>query len=112
MKARLLSTLACAAAFAIGALSATANMPPPIDFHLGITVSPSPEGPRVTGFQNGSPAQRAGVRVGDLILGADGRYTKAMTAEELKAYVEGPHWGATLVVVHDGKTIESLQLRR
>lgn len=35
-----------------------------------------------------------------------------MTAAELKAYVEGPHWFAELIAVREGKTIETIQVRR
>lgn len=35
-----------------------------------------------------------------------------MTAQELKTHVEGPHWFAKLAVVRDGKTIETIEVRR
>lgn len=91
---------------------ASANMAPPRDFHLGISVVASADGPKVDGLARGSSAGAAGLQVGDVIVGADKRWTKAMTADELKAYVEGPHWFAELIVVRGGKTIETIQVRR
>jgi S1-C subfamily serine protease len=91
---------------------ASANMAPPNDFYLGISVVSSPDGPKVNGLSRGSAAGAAGLQIGDVILGADKKWTKAMTAAELKAYVEGPHWFAQLVVVRDGKTIEMIQVKR
>jgi C-terminal processing protease CtpA/Prc len=89
-----------------------ANMAPPNDFHLGISVVPTPDGPRVDGLSRGSAAARAGLQMGDVIIGADKRWTKAMTGDELKAYVEGPHWFAELIVIRGGKTIETIQVKR
>lgn len=105
--------------FAVAALAvvfvaavASANMAPPNDFYLGISVVSSPDGPKVNGLARGSAAGAAGLQVGDIIVGADKRWTKAMTADELKAYVEGPHWFAQLIVVRGGKTIEMVQVKR
>jgi S1-C subfamily serine protease len=100
----------CAVVFV--AAVASANMAPPNDFYLGISVVSSPDGPKVNGLARGSAAGAAGLQIGDVILGADKRWTKAMTAAELKTYVEGPHWFAELIVVRDGKTIETIQVRR
>jgi len=94
------------------AAAASANMAPPNDFYLGISVVSSPDGPRVNGLARGSAAGAAGLQIGDVILGADKRWTKAMSADELKAYVEGPHWFAELIVVRGGKTIETIQVKR
>lgn len=91
---------------------ASANMAPPNDFYLGISVVASPDGPRVDGLARGSAAGAAGLQIGDVIVGADKRWTKAMSADELKAYIEGPHWFAELIVVRNGKTIETVQVRR
>jgi len=91
---------------------ASANMAPPRDFYLGISVVASPDGPRVNGLARGSAAGAAGLQIGDVILGADKKWTKAMTAQELKTYVEGPHWFAQLIVVRDGKTIEMIEVKR
>jgi predicted metalloprotease with PDZ domain len=90
----------------------SANMAPPNDFYLGISVVSSPDGPKVNGLARGSAAGAAGLQVGDIIVGADKRWTKAMTAQELKTYIEGPHWFAQLIVVREGKTIEMIQVKR
>jgi predicted metalloprotease with PDZ domain len=103
-------TSVCAVVFV--AAAASANMAPPRDFYLGISVVSSPDGAKVNGLARGSSAGAAGLQVGDIIVGADKRWTKAMTADELKAYVEGPHWFAELIVVRGGKTVETIQVRR
>lgn len=100
----------CAVVFV--AAVASANMAPPNDFYLGISVVSSPDGPKVNGLARGSAAGAAGLQIGDVILGADKKWTKAMTAQELKTYIEGPHWFAQLIVVRDGKTIEMIQVKR
>jgi S1-C subfamily serine protease len=109
---RILSTVSFVLAFVLIAAVASANMAPPENFVLGLSFAPSADGPRVTGFQKGSPAERAGLKIGDLVLGADGRYTKTMSAAELKAYFEGPRYHADLIVVHDGKAIDLVRVYR
>ena len=112
-KSRLVLVGALASAIALGAVAvATANMAPPEDFILGFSTTPSPDGPRVTGLEKGSPAERAGVKAGDILLGADGRYTKAVSPAELAAYLKKPKWHADLVVVHDGTSIELIRVYR
>lgn len=112
MISRVITGVLAASGVVLVAAVASANMAPPNDFHLGISVVASADGPRVDGLARGSAAGRAGLQIGDIIIGADKRWTKAMTAAELKTYVEGPHWFAELVVVRDGKTIETIQVRR
>ncbi len=91
---------------------ASANMAPPNDFYLGISVVSSIDGPKVSAVKPMSPAAKAGVQVGDIILGADKRWTKAMSADEVKAYIDGPHWFSELIVVRGGQSIETIQVRR
>lgn len=64
----------CAVVFV--AAVASANMAPPNDFYLGISVVSSPDGPRVDGLARGSAAGVAGLQIGDVILGADKRGRK------------------------------------
>lgn len=83
-----------------------ANVPPPEPFVLGIAASRTAEGLRITSVQTGSHAANAGLKVGDVILGADARYTKSMSQSEVKQFVEGLHlWKADLVLVRDGRDI-------
>ena len=113
MKRFILSITLSASALAFGAALAYANMAPPVDFKLAVTVVASAEGPRLASVQKGSSAERGGLRAGDLVLGANGRYTRAMTADEIDAYFKGTHWQyAELIVVHDGKTIELVRVAR
>jgi predicted metalloprotease with PDZ domain len=109
---RLIAAGVLASALTLVAVTASANMAPPEDFILGFSVAPSADGPRVTGLEKGSPAERAGVRNGDILLGADGRYTKAVPGAELDAYLKKPKWRADLIVVHDGTVIELVRVYR
>jgi C-terminal processing protease CtpA/Prc len=104
--ARLLSLPLFVAALTLAAGRPSANMPPPLDFTLGVAVMQTAGGPRVTGFEKGSPTERAGARIGDVVLGADGRYTKTMSEGELRQYFEGPHLRrAELIVLRGGNTL-------
>ncbi len=55
----------------------------------------------------GSPASKAGLKVGDILWGANGKNCQAMTREELKAELRGEQ-GTTvdLIVIHDDKEVE------
>jgi S1-C subfamily serine protease len=69
---------------------------------LGITIEPTPDGAlKVTAVDPGSPAQKAGLEVGDVILGASN--VRTPTAATLDQVVRGS--GADLtVVVRDSRT--------
>ncbi len=57
---------------------------------IGTTVQPDPLGLRVAQVFDESPAQRAGVRVDDLIVSADGKSLKGLAQEAATARVKGP----------------------
>jgi carboxyl-terminal processing protease len=53
----------------------------------------------------GSPAERAGIRAGDIILEIDGQSTSSMSLEEAVLHVRGPQGTTvTLLVLHEGET--------
>jgi carboxyl-terminal processing protease len=52
-----------------------------------------------------SPAERAGIRAGDIILEVDGRSTSGMSLAEAVLHVRGPKGTTvTLLVLHEGET--------
>ncbi|CAA9514419.1 MAG: Carboxyl-terminal protease [uncultured Solirubrobacteraceae bacterium] len=57
---------------------------------IGTTVQPDPLGLRVAQVFDESPAERAGVKVDDLIVSADGRSLKGLAQEAATARVKGP----------------------
>ena len=82
---------------------AQANMAPPRDFVVGLTLEKTTDGPRIKTIEKGGAAEEAGLRVGDLILGIDQRYAKLMSDADLKAFAEDPHpWPFEIIIVRDG----------
>lgn len=58
---------------------------------------------KVAGAVEGSPAERAGVRGGDVIMTIDGEETALLTPDEAAARIRGtPGTSVSLTVVHDG----------
>jgi carboxyl-terminal processing protease len=54
---------------------------------------------------DGSPAERAGIRAGDVILEVDGRSTQGLSLVEVVAFVRGPEGSSvSLLVRHPGDT--------
>jgi carboxyl-terminal processing protease len=57
---------------------------------VGLQVAQHPKGLRVEAVYDGSPAKRAGLRPGDVIIAANGRNLAGMSQEESVALVKGP----------------------
>jgi carboxyl-terminal processing protease len=57
---------------------------------VGLQVSEHPRGLRVEAVYDGSPAKRAGLRPGDVILAANGHKLAGLSQEESVALVKGP----------------------
>ncbi|MBI1212937.1 MAG: hypothetical protein GC190_15855 [Alphaproteobacteria bacterium] len=94
------------------AIPASANMPPPEPFKLGITGRLNNEGLLLTSVEKGSKADEHGLRNGDVILAADHIYAKSMSPKELKEVVEGLHvWKVELVVLRNGRDVTVLEIR-
>lgn len=71
---------------------------------IGTTVSEHPRGLEVQQVFPGSPAQRAGIRKGDLIVAADGKSLKGLSSEASTARIKGPEGTRVrLRVVRDGR---------
>lgn len=63
---------------------------PPSFTGIGVSVSPAARGLRVAKVFDGSPAARAGLAVGDLIVLVNGRKLKGVAADTAIALIKGP----------------------
>ena len=70
---------------------------------IGVTVIGVDEGLRVTRVYDGSPARRAGLRDGDLIVAADGRSLKGVPEDTAVARVKGPAGSRVRLSIRRGK---------
>lgn len=83
-----------------------ANMAPPIGYRMGIALEKTETGPRVASIDKGSAAERAGLQIGDVILGIEGRYAKTLSDSELKAFTDDRHsWPMTLLIARGDEVI-------
>jgi carboxyl-terminal processing protease len=71
---------------------------------IGVTVAEDPAGLRVMQVFDGSPARRAGIRTGDLIVRAEGESLKGKDSAAATALIKGPSGTDVRVTVRrDGK---------
>jgi carboxyl-terminal processing protease len=71
---------------------------------VGLQVSRHPKGLRVDAVYDGSPAKRAGLKPGDVIVAANGRDLAGMSQEASVALVKGPPGSEVrLTWIHDGR---------
>ena len=93
-------------------VSVQANMAPPEPFALDIGVTTDTDGLRIISVHSGSRAESAGLKVGDIILGVDGRYVKSLTPKEQQELVIGRHtWQAEVIVVRNHRDIMVIKVR-
>ncbi len=79
---------------------------------IGIYVTFSNDYPAVSGLVPGSPAERAGLRTGDVIVSIDGKDAKGLTADQAAVLVRGPQGTkVALGVRRDGSDL-SFQIQR
>jgi C-terminal processing protease CtpA/Prc len=70
-------TLFLFAVFAWASLPARADIAPPYpEFHTGVTIDEAEPFPKVTAVAKNSPAEKAGVKAGDLVLALGNSYSK------------------------------------
>ncbi len=73
---------------------------------IGVYVSFRGQYPEVTGLIPGSPAEKAGVKPGDLVLSVDGKSLKGLSPDLASASIQGPAGSlAHLVIQRDGGTV-------
>ncbi len=79
---------------------------------IGVGIMEFEEGLRVTKVYNSSPAQKAGIMAGDLIVTASGTSIVGMQFEEAKSYILGQK-GTTVTIgfIRDGIYIEKTMVR-
>jgi carboxyl-terminal processing protease len=80
---------------------------------VGMTVQEVRRGLKIATIFDGSPADRAGLRKGDLIVAVDGRSLEGMTSEEAVALIKGPAGTTVTLTVRtkDGQA-RDVELRR
>jgi carboxyl-terminal processing protease len=79
---------------------------------VGLSVIGVDEGLRVTRVYNGSPAERAGIKPGDLIVAVDGKSMRGVPEETAVSRVKGPAGTRVrLRVERDGKAFERVVTR-
>jgi len=70
---------------------------------IGLTVSEAKRGLRVESVFEGSPAERAGIEVGDTIVSVDGRSIAGLDSDAATALIKGPEGSEVTIGVRDGK---------
>ncbi|MBI5107087.1 MAG: S41 family peptidase [Solirubrobacterales bacterium] len=71
---------------------------------VGISVSQHPRGLRIAEVFDGSPAKRAGIEAGDVVIAVNGRSLKGRSQDQSVALIKGqPGTDVRLTLLHDGK---------
>jgi carboxyl-terminal processing protease len=78
---------------------------------IGLTVTSVKEGLRVTSVFKRSPAERAGIEVGDTIVSVDGRSIGGLDSNAATALIKGPEGTEVTIGVRDGKSGKMRQER-
>ena len=79
---------------------------------VGMTVEPVTDGLRVITVYDGSPADRGGLRSGDVITQVNGKSIAGASSEESTTRIKGPAGTAVKLTVHSGKSTRVLTLKR
>jgi carboxyl-terminal processing protease len=69
---------------------------------IGISVASRDSQPRIVEVYDGTPAQRAGLQPGDILVSIDGRNVAGMALDEMTALVRGPAGSSVDMVVRRG----------
>ena len=79
---------------------------------VGIAITGHPRGLRVLEVYDDSPAKRAGIMRGDLIVGAGSRSLNGLSEEETTSLIKGPAGTDVTIVVQRGERRRRLELTR
>jgi carboxyl-terminal processing protease len=79
---------------------------------VGMTVEPVDDGLRVITVYDGSPADRGGLKSGDVITHVDGRSIAGSSSEESTTRIKGPAGTEVRLTVGTGKSARELTLKR
>jgi len=69
---------------------------------IGVSIVPVRKGLKVVNVYKDSPARKAGLGSGDVIVAADGRPLKGLSSEKAASLIKGPK-GTTVLLVVDGE---------
>jgi carboxyl-terminal processing protease len=79
---------------------------------VGLSVSQHKLGLRVDAVFDGSPAKKAGIRVGDVIVAADGKSLKGLSVEAATAVIKGRPGTDVTLRVRSGSKARTLKVTR
>jgi carboxyl-terminal processing protease len=79
---------------------------------VGMSVSTVKRGLKVQDVFKGSPAQRGGLHVGDIIVSVNGHDLAGTTSDQATALIKGPIGTTVRLGVLDGKATKTLNLKR
>jgi carboxyl-terminal processing protease len=79
---------------------------------VGMTVEPVDDGLRVITVYDGSPADKGGLRTGDVITEVDGHPIAGKSSEESTTRIKGPAGTSVKLTVRTGKRTRQLILKR
>jgi carboxyl-terminal processing protease len=79
---------------------------------VGMSVSSVEKGLEVREVYKGSPAQKGGLKVGDVIVSVDGRSLAGKTSDQATTLIKGPAGTKVRLGVQDGGKVKQLQLQR
>jgi carboxyl-terminal processing protease len=79
---------------------------------VGMTVEPVEDGLRVITVYDGSPAERGGLKSGDVITQVDGKSIAGSSSEESTTRIKGPAGTEVKLVVRSGDKTRTLTLER
>jgi len=80
---------------------------------VGVYFNPVKDGVEVMALVPGSPAEKVGLKVGDLIVKAGGHLLAGLTKEQVAGYIKGPAGTAVVLTVkRDGQLIDCTVIRK
>ena len=113
---RLLAFLVtCAAALFAGVYQASADIPPPYtEYTIGASLAEGEPFPKIDRVATGGPAVKAGVKVGDEVIGLNGVYSKTNAPFYFFAKgLRGPKDSvAELIVLRNGAQVIVIKIKR
>src|SRR3954453_21459610 len=79
---------------------------------VGMSVREVKQGLRVEEVYDGSPAKEGGLKVGDIIVSANGRSLAGKTSDQSTALIKGPSGSTVTLEVKDRDKVKTLKLKR
>lgn len=80
---------------------------------IGVTIEKSGDGIRIVGVYRGTPAEKAGLRIDDIIVSVDGASTAGMSIEQAASKIKGEEGTVVkLGVVRDSQEVRYIEIVR